>query len=125
MLLSLTGSWEVYRFYVYRKKLFPESVIRNISFQILQGLSFIHKHGRCTVFSSWPESVRECGFILQDSLTISNVKGMSIFKNLTSKQGHHTLNYFNQRSKTLVVCEPSINVLLQHLFYLLVCITAV
>uniref|UniRef100_A0A3B4XVT5 non-specific serine/threonine protein kinase n=1 Tax=Seriola lalandi dorsalis TaxID=1841481 RepID=A0A3B4XVT5_SERLL len=28
-----------------RKKLFPESVIRNISFQILQGLSFIHKHG--------------------------------------------------------------------------------
>ncbi|XP_044032984.1 serine/threonine-protein kinase MAK isoform X9 [Siniperca chuatsi] len=28
-----------------RKKLFPESVIRNISFQILQGLTFIHKHG--------------------------------------------------------------------------------
>lgn len=28
-----------------RIKLFPESVIRNISFQILQGLSFIHKHG--------------------------------------------------------------------------------
>ncbi|XP_077100418.1 serine/threonine-protein kinase MAK isoform X10 [Siphateles boraxobius] len=28
-----------------RTKLFPESVIRNISFQILQGLSFIHKHG--------------------------------------------------------------------------------
>ncbi|CAF94418.1 unnamed protein product [Tetraodon nigroviridis] len=28
-----------------RKKLFPESVSRNISFQILQGLSFIHKHG--------------------------------------------------------------------------------
>ncbi|XP_032359730.1 serine/threonine-protein kinase MAK isoform X6 [Etheostoma spectabile] len=28
-----------------RKKLFPESVLRNISFQILQGLSFIHKHG--------------------------------------------------------------------------------
>uniref|UniRef100_A0A3Q3ILT8 non-specific serine/threonine protein kinase n=1 Tax=Monopterus albus TaxID=43700 RepID=A0A3Q3ILT8_MONAL len=28
-----------------RKKLFPESVIRNISFQILQGLSFIHKNG--------------------------------------------------------------------------------
>lgn len=29
-----------------RNKLFPESVIRNITFQILQGLSFIHKHGR-------------------------------------------------------------------------------
>ncbi|XP_028289261.1 serine/threonine-protein kinase MAK isoform X2 [Parambassis ranga] len=28
-----------------RKKLFPESVIRNISFQILQGLSYIHKNG--------------------------------------------------------------------------------
>lgn len=36
--------------YAYRKKLFPESVIRNISYQILQGLSFIHKHGRCCVF---------------------------------------------------------------------------
>lgn len=36
--------------FVYRKKLFPESVTRNISFQILQGLSFIHKHGRCNVF---------------------------------------------------------------------------
>uniref|UniRef100_A0A3B1JF66 Male germ cell-associated kinase n=1 Tax=Astyanax mexicanus TaxID=7994 RepID=A0A3B1JF66_ASTMX len=28
-----------------RNKLFPESAIRNITFQILQGLSFIHKHG--------------------------------------------------------------------------------
>ncbi|KAL7840907.1 hypothetical protein AOLI_G00262300 [Acnodon oligacanthus] len=28
-----------------RNKLFPESVVRNITFQILQGLSFIHKHG--------------------------------------------------------------------------------
>ncbi|XP_061877208.1 serine/threonine-protein kinase MAK isoform X2 [Entelurus aequoreus] len=28
-----------------RMKLIPESVIRNISYQILQGLSFIHKHG--------------------------------------------------------------------------------
>ncbi|KAM8880731.1 serine/threonine-protein kinase MAK isoform 2-T2 [Synchiropus picturatus] len=28
-----------------RTKFFPESVIRNISYQILQGLSFIHKHG--------------------------------------------------------------------------------
>ncbi|XP_045907495.1 serine/threonine-protein kinase MAK-like isoform X2 [Micropterus dolomieu] len=28
-----------------RNKLFPESVIRNMTFQILQGLSFIHKHG--------------------------------------------------------------------------------
>ncbi|XP_061777902.1 serine/threonine-protein kinase MAK isoform X2 [Nerophis ophidion] len=28
-----------------RMRLIPESVIRNISYQILQGLSFIHKHG--------------------------------------------------------------------------------
>ncbi|XP_066579288.1 serine/threonine-protein kinase MAK isoform X2 [Amia ocellicauda] len=28
-----------------RNKLFPESVIRNIMYQIIQGLSFIHKHG--------------------------------------------------------------------------------
>ncbi|XP_030259137.1 serine/threonine-protein kinase MAK-like isoform X2 [Sparus aurata] len=28
-----------------RNKLFPESVVRNMIFQILQGLSFIHKHG--------------------------------------------------------------------------------
>ncbi|XP_075682757.1 serine/threonine-protein kinase MAK isoform X2 [Rhinoderma darwinii] len=28
-----------------RNKLFPESVIRNLMYQILQGLAFIHKHG--------------------------------------------------------------------------------
>ncbi|XP_019130076.2 serine/threonine-protein kinase MAK isoform X1 [Larimichthys crocea] len=28
-----------------RNKLFPESVVRNMTFQILQGLSFIHEHG--------------------------------------------------------------------------------
>ncbi|XP_053186739.1 serine/threonine-protein kinase MAK-like [Scomber japonicus] len=28
-----------------RNKLFPESVVRNMTYQILQGLSFIHKHG--------------------------------------------------------------------------------
>ncbi|KAM6948368.1 serine/threonine-protein kinase MAK-like [Aplochiton taeniatus] len=28
-----------------RNKFFPESVVRNMTFQILQGLSFIHKHG--------------------------------------------------------------------------------
>ncbi|NXX23286.1 ICK kinase, partial [Podargus strigoides] len=28
-----------------RNKLFPESVVRNIMYQILQGLAFIHKHG--------------------------------------------------------------------------------
>ncbi|KAK6302238.1 hypothetical protein J4Q44_G00265930 [Coregonus suidteri] len=30
-----------------RQRLFPESVIRNMMFQILHGLSFIHKHGYC------------------------------------------------------------------------------
>ena len=28
-----------------RDKLIPESVIRNIMYQVLQGLSFMHKHG--------------------------------------------------------------------------------
>lgn len=28
-----------------RNKLFPESAVRNIMYQILQGLAFIHKHG--------------------------------------------------------------------------------
>lgn len=51
-------------FSVYRRKLFPESVIRNISFQILQGLSFIHKHGRCVALSTWVASrckIPSCG----------------------------------------------------------------
>lgn len=30
----------------HRNKLFPESTVRNIMYQILQGLAFIHKHGR-------------------------------------------------------------------------------
>lgn len=45
-------------FYVCRRKYFPESVIRNISFQILQGLSFIHKHGRCTSARDWMHNAR-------------------------------------------------------------------
>jgi len=28
-----------------RDKLFPESVIRNVIYQVLQGLAFMHKHG--------------------------------------------------------------------------------
>lgn len=30
----------------FRDKLFPESVVRNIIYQVLQGLAFMHKHGR-------------------------------------------------------------------------------
>lgn len=30
----------------YRNKLFPEATVRNIMYQILQGLAFIHKHGK-------------------------------------------------------------------------------
>lgn len=33
-------------FFSNRTRLFPESAVRNIMFQILQGLAFIHKHGR-------------------------------------------------------------------------------
>ena len=32
-----------------RARLFPESAVRNIMFQILQGLTFIHKHGASNV----------------------------------------------------------------------------
>ncbi|KFO33786.1 serine/threonine-protein kinase MAK isoform X4 [Fukomys damarensis] len=35
----------LYQLMKHRNKLFPESVIRNIMCQILQGLAFIHKHG--------------------------------------------------------------------------------
>lgn len=28
-----------------RSKLFPESVVRNIMYQVLQGLAYMHKHG--------------------------------------------------------------------------------
>lgn len=31
-----------------RNRLFPESAIRNIIYQIVQGLAFIHKHGKST-----------------------------------------------------------------------------
>lgn len=30
---------------VFRDKLFPESVIRNITYQVCQGMAFMHKHG--------------------------------------------------------------------------------
>ena len=36
----------LYFSFLHRNKLFPESVIRNIMYQILQGLAFIHKHGK-------------------------------------------------------------------------------
>ena len=40
-----------------RDKLIPESVIRNIMYQVLQGLSFMHKHGtsakwRCSLLTA-------------------------------------------------------------------------
>ena len=30
---------------IFRSKLFPEPVIRNMVYQVLQGLAFMHKHG--------------------------------------------------------------------------------
>ena len=32
-----------------RTKLFPEATVRNITYQILQGLAFMHKHGKLTL----------------------------------------------------------------------------
>jgi len=31
--------------YVARGKLFPESTVRNITIQVMNGLAFMHKHG--------------------------------------------------------------------------------
>ena len=35
----------LYEMIKHRTKLFPESTVRNIVYQILQGLAFMHKHG--------------------------------------------------------------------------------
>ena len=35
----------LYEMIKHRTKLFPESTVRNIMYQILQGLAFMHKHG--------------------------------------------------------------------------------
>ena len=36
----------LYEMIKHRTKLFPESTVRNISYQILQGLAFMHQNGR-------------------------------------------------------------------------------
>lgn len=49
------STWLCICSFLHRNKLFPESVIRNIMYQILQGLAFIHKHGRFLLsFTSLP-----------------------------------------------------------------------
>lgn len=35
----------LYEMIKHRTKLFPEPTVRNITYQILQGLAFMHKHG--------------------------------------------------------------------------------
>ena len=38
---------EIYiAFFIFREKLFPETTVRNIIYQILQGLAFMHKTGK-------------------------------------------------------------------------------
>ena len=36
----------LYEMIKHRTKLFPEATVRNITYQILQGLAFMHKHGQ-------------------------------------------------------------------------------
>ncbi len=36
----------LYEMIKHRTKLFPESTVRNITYQILQGLAFMHKQGK-------------------------------------------------------------------------------
>ena len=37
----------LYEMIKHRTKTFPEATVRNIAYQILQGLSFMHQHGEC------------------------------------------------------------------------------
>ena len=46
-----------------RARLFPESAVRNIMFQILQGLTFIHKHGRSDD-GAFSNNVLLCAFFI-------------------------------------------------------------
>ena len=39
-------SWAWLFFFICRDKIFPESSVRNIIYQVLQGLAFMHKHGK-------------------------------------------------------------------------------
>ncbi|NXD63073.1 MAK kinase, partial [Eolophus roseicapillus] len=61
-----------------RSKLFPESVIRNMMYQILQGLAFIHKHGR---FSAQKSRIARTTFlwILRVSEKESNARASGTF----------------------------------------------
>ena len=42
----------LYEMIKHRTKLFPESTVRNITYQILQGLAFMHKHGQYSISRS-------------------------------------------------------------------------
>lgn len=44
----------------FRTRLFPESAVRNIMFQILQGLAFIHKHGMPVYKLSYRHHITYC-----------------------------------------------------------------
>ena len=42
------------RFICCRDKLFPESAVRNVIYQVLQGLAFMHKHGKQVASCHYP-----------------------------------------------------------------------
>ena len=48
-----------------RDRLFPESVVRNISYQMLQGVAFMHKNGRTNIFDILPLDYKKFAEILK------------------------------------------------------------
>lgn len=56
----------IFTLFLHRNKFFPESVIRNMMYQILQGLAFIHKHGR------FPTRVYLCSTFLENKIMHKN-----------------------------------------------------
>lgn len=68
-----------------RNKLFPESVVRNMTFQILQGLSFIHKHGR---WLQTQEKLTLLSFLLWNAVISSCLACLGIICNWVNRKQH-------------------------------------
>lgn len=77
---------------------------RNINFQILQGLSFIHKHGRCLVFlmcpaitNKWSNTARFIKYLtrLKCTVTLEKLSGdnLAVCEPNASSRSSHALLY--------------------------------
>ena len=63
----------LYEMIKHRTKLFPEATVRNISYQILQGLAFMHKQGTTSV---------TVGLLLNCYLNVTLANFSEIFTNI-------------------------------------------